>query len=117
MIGFLFVFIMAMPNNFLFAQDSKNKTPKNKQAAVESKLKSKETTTEQLTFDEYPVEQKDKSTKEILVPRIFFTALLKYDTTPSNPEHRCYEITKPISKKYTFLFNFMSQRKYSVTPY
>lgn len=36
----------------------------------------------------------------------------KYDTTWSNPDHRCYEIKKPITQKYLFLFKFISQQQY-----
>lgn len=44
--------------------------------------------------------------------RLSFPSLLNYDTSRNNPECRCYEIVKPISKKFTFLFNFMSNDKY-----
>ncbi|NIS27566.1 hypothetical protein GWN90_26945 [candidate division KSB1 bacterium] len=42
-----------------------------------------------------------------------FSTMFKYNTSPSEPEHRCYEITKPISKEVTFLFNFVSQSKFT----
>jgi len=45
-----------------------------------------------------------------------FSVLFKYDTSPNNPEHRCYEITKPITRQMTFLFNFMSLQQYRVNP-
>ncbi|MCG8607631.1 hypothetical protein MJD09_21930 [bacterium] len=37
---------------------------------------------------------------------------LKYNTTKSNPDHRCYELRKPLPKKFDFLFNFLSEQKY-----
>ena len=43
-----------------------------------------------------------------------FSKLFKYDTTWSNPDHRCYEFRQPLTKKQTFLFNFMSSRKYDI---
>ena len=39
--------------------------------------------------------------------------LYKYDTTSCNPDHRCYDIRKPLNKKFTFLFNFMSLQQYT----
>ncbi len=43
-----------------------------------------------------------------------FSKLFKYNTTWSNPEHRCYEFRQPLTAKQTFLFNFMSSRKYDI---
>jgi len=51
---------------------------------------------------------------------LFFDALstkLKYDTSPQNPEHRCYDIRKPLSRNYTFVFNFLSKQKYIINPH
>jgi hypothetical protein len=38
---------------------------------------------------------------------------LRYDTSPSNPEHRCYDFRKPLTTRYTFLFNFLSNQQYN----
>lgn len=43
-----------------------------------------------------------------------YSVLFKYDTTSRNPEHRCYEIRKPISNQVNFLFNFMSLQQYRI---
>lgn len=54
------------------------------------------------------------SPNAVLKYKLPFSTLFKYDTSPGNPDHRCYEITKPLTEKYTLLFNFMSQRKYTI---
>lgn len=43
-----------------------------------------------------------------------FSKLFKYDTSPGNPDHRCYEIVVPLSTNYRFLFNFVSFEKYNL---
>ncbi len=50
----------------------------------------------------------------LLEYRVPFSVLFKYDTTWNNPEHRCYEIRKPISGGTTFLFNFLASPQYNV---
>ena len=54
------------------------------------------------------------STNGLFEYRLPFSTIFKYDTSPNNPENKCYEITKPLTKKYTFLFNFMSQQQYTI---
>lgn len=41
-----------------------------------------------------------------------FSLIFKYDTSRNNPEHRCYDIRKPLTRNYTFLFNFLSSQQY-----
>jgi len=43
-----------------------------------------------------------------------FSALFKYDTSPHNPEHKCYDFRKPLTGHQTFLFNFMSKKQYNI---
>jgi|GEM_PF-3284403 len=43
-----------------------------------------------------------------------FSALFKYDTSPDNTDHKCYDFRKPLTKHQTFLFNFMSKKKYNI---
>ncbi len=43
-----------------------------------------------------------------------FSVLFKYDTSPDNPEHKCYDIRKPLTAKHTFLFNFLSKQQYNI---
>ncbi|MFQ5604257.1 MAG: hypothetical protein ACE5HS_13400 [bacterium] len=38
--------------------------------------------------------------------------LFKYNTSPSNPDHHCYEIKKSLTQNYQFIFNFLSSQKY-----
>ncbi len=37
----------------------------------------------------------------------------KYDTSKNNPDHRCYEIIKPISSRYHFVFNLILMEKFT----
>lgn len=37
----------------------------------------------------------------------------KYDTSKNNPDHRCYEIVKPISSRYNFVFNLILIEKFT----
>ncbi|MFQ5676920.1 MAG: hypothetical protein ACE5G1_13570 [bacterium] len=60
------------------------------------------------------VETKLQSSSVLLDYRLPFTEIFKYDTSPNNPEHRCYDINKPLTNRYSFLFNFMSQQKYMI---
>lgn len=46
-------------------------------------------------------------------PGLPFSKMFRYETNPSDPDHRCYEITKPISRNYTFLFNFMPLERFT----
>lgn len=41
-----------------------------------------------------------------------FSELFKYDTSPENPDYRCYEIVAPLAKNYDLHFNFMSREKF-----
>lgn len=43
-----------------------------------------------------------------------FSVLFKFDTSPANPEVRCYDIRKPLTDHYTFLFNFLSNQQYNI---
>ncbi|RMD94269.1 MAG: hypothetical protein D6813_02560 [Calditrichaeota bacterium] len=47
-----------------------------------------------------------------ILPKPSVKSLLKFKTTPQDPEHRCYEIVAPISSHYEFKFHFMSLQKY-----
>lgn len=44
--------------------------------------------------------------------RVPFSLIFKYDTSRNNPEHRCYDIRKPLTRNYSFLFNFLSSQQY-----
>jgi len=43
-----------------------------------------------------------------------FSRIFKYDTSPDNPDHRCYEIVAPLTKNYQLHFNFMSQENFTL---
>ena len=43
-----------------------------------------------------------------------FSQLFKYDTSPNNPEHKCYEIKKTLSNQYDFSFKFLSFDRYTL---
>lgn len=43
--------------------------------------------------------------------RIFWSNF-KYDTSPQNPENRCYDIRQALGKNYIFVFNFLLFDKY-----
>ncbi len=51
----------------------------------------------------------------ILQYRVPFSVLFKYDTSPNNPEHKCYEISKSLNDTYTFLFKLMSMQQYDIS--
>lgn len=54
-------------------------------------------------------------TTSLLDYRVPFSILFKYNTSPSNPDHHCYEIRKPLTRNYTFLFNFLSTQQYNLS--
>lgn len=43
-----------------------------------------------------------------------FSELFKYDISPENHDHRCYEIVAPLAKNYNLHFNFMSLEKFTL---
>ena len=51
-----------------------------------------------------------------LIYRPPLALLLKYDTSRHNPEHRCYDIRKPLPIGATFLFNFLASDQYNLMP-
>ncbi|MFQ5706830.1 MAG: hypothetical protein ACE5HO_05230 [bacterium] len=57
------------------------------------------------------VKKTEKNSNSNQVP---FSKLFKYDTSPSDPAHHCYEIVAPVSKKYKFQFYFLSADKYKM---
>ena len=108
--------LVFVANQCLLAQDRTDESNTSEAVKIDSttslvKLEQKDDLTKQLTLQEI---SKIDSLNLILKYRIPFSTIFKYDTSPSNPENKCYEITRPLTKKYTFLFNFMSQQQYSI---
>lgn len=110
---FLLVFVI-VSNQCLLAQDRANESNTSEAVKIDSttslvKFGQKEVLTGQLALLQLT---KIDSTNAILNYRLPFSTIFKYDTSPNNPENKCYDFTKPLTKKYTFLFNFMSMQKY-----
>jgi len=53
-----------------------------------------------------------RMTARPLLPLVPFSRLFKYDTSWNNPETRCYEFKKPLTRKVNFLFNFVRLDRY-----
>jgi len=109
-------FLLLVFNQYLFAQDRTNEPNTSEAVKIDSttslaKLDQKDDLTKQLTLQKI---SKIDSLNLILKYRIPFSTIFKYDTSPNNPENKCYDITRPLTKKYTFLFNFMSQQQYTI---
>ena len=108
--------LVLVSNQCLLAQDRSDEPKTSEAAKIDSttslvKLNHKDDLTKQFTLQEI---SKFDSLNLILKYRIPFSTIFKYDTSPNNPENKCYDITRPLTKKYTFLFNFMSQQQYTI---
>jgi len=108
--------LVLVSNQCLLAQDRTDESNTSEAVKIDSttslvKLDQKDNLTKQFTLQEI---SKFDSLNVILKYRVPFSTIFKYDTSPNNPENKCYDITRPLTKKYTFLFNFMSQRKYTI---
>jgi len=111
-----FLLLVLVFNQYLFAQDRTNEPNTSEAVKIDSttslvKLDQKNDLTKQFTLRDI---SKFDSLNLILKYRIPFSTIFKYDTSPNNPENKCYDITRPLTKKYTFLFNFMSQQQYTI---
>ena len=112
--NFLAIVLVFLSTQCLFAQE-RSQDPKTHEAVKTDsaniiKLNPNENLSKSLTL---PLVTKIKPSNSILEYRLPFSTIFKYDTSPNNPQNECYEITKPLTKKYTFLFNFMSQKQYT----
>jgi len=108
--------LVLVSNQCLLAQDRSDEPKTSEAVKIDStaslvKLNHKDDLTKQFTLQEI---SKFDSLNLILKYRIPFSTIFKYDTSPNNPENKCYDITRPLTKKYTFLFNFMSQQQYTI---
>lgn len=112
--AFLLLLVL-VSNQCLLAQDRTDESNTSEAVKIDSitssvKLAQNEDLSGELSL---PQLTKIDSTNAILNYRLPFSTIFKYDTSPNNPEHKCYEFTKPLTKKYTFLFNFISQQQYT----
>jgi len=108
--------LVLVSNQCLLAQDRTDESNTSEAVKIDSttralNINQSEDLTKQLTLPRLIIVE---SKNAILEYRLPFSTIFKYDTSPNNPENKCYEITRPLTKKYTFLFNFMSQQQYTI---
>lgn len=111
-----FLLLVLVSNQCLIGQDRTDESNTSEAVKIDSttsllRLNQSEDLTRQLTL---PKLIKIESKNIVLQYRLPFSTIFKYDTSPNNPENKCYDITRPLTKKYTFLFNFMSQQQYTI---
>ena len=113
----ILVLLIVLPLKCLLSQEKTNNPVPSKTDSLRKAFATKaiklDSSQKQLLLT-LPEPDKSKLNIAGLEYRVPFSKLFKYDTSPNNPENRCYEITKPLTKKYTFLFNFMSSKKYKI---